>query len=99
MRRQPRAGTIVECRKGTLGLGQDIAVGIVDFSEDGVLIIVREPLNVGDEIEIGLMPPGFGRPRKFEATVVRVAGVPGVGYQVAAAFSSPLNYVDLYHLT
>lgn len=99
LRRSPKPGTTVECRKGTLGLGPDIAVKLHDFSEDGVLLTLREEAAPGDEIELSLTPPGFSRPTLLEAVVARCTFKEGEGYQVAAAFRMPLSYAELFHLT
>jgi hypothetical protein len=98
-RKPPKPGTVVECRKGTLGLGADLAIAMLDISVDGVLMMIREPLSVGEEIEICVTALGFSRPRRLEATVVRCTKEEGVGYCMAAQFSTALNYVDIYHLT
>lgn len=97
-RRTARPGTTVECRKGTLGLGPDIAVEMLDFSADGVLMSIREAVAIGDEIELSITAPGFSRPTVLEATAVRCIPQAGGGYCMAAQFRSPLSYADMYHL-
>ncbi len=51
-RKKPRSTAKVECRKGTLGLGLNLAVSLLDISEAGVRLILKAGLNFGDEVEI-----------------------------------------------
>jgi hypothetical protein len=69
-RRAPKGGTRVVCRKGTLGLGPDLAVSVLDVSESGIRLLVREALAERQEIEVGLTGPGQARAHRLVATVV-----------------------------
>ena len=60
VRRKPlKKGVTVTVRKGTLGLGPNLAAGGEELSLDGVQLRVKSELKKGDEIEIGLT--GIGR--------------------------------------
>jgi len=60
VRRKPlKKGVTITVRKGTLGLGPNLAAGGVELSLDGVQLRVTSELKKGDEIEIGLT--GIGR--------------------------------------
>jgi hypothetical protein len=68
--RKPARRTVkVHCRKGTLGLGPNVAVAFLDVSEGGVRLLVKAPLEPGDEVEVALH--GYGLPE----AIVRVAHV------------------------
>ena len=56
-------------RAGTLGLGPDLAVGLVDVSEDGICVRVKAPLPVRSEAELLFEKPGSGRPLRLVADV------------------------------
>jgi PilZ domain len=56
-------------RKGTLGLGPNLAAGGVELSSDGVQLRVKCELKKGDEIEIGLTGIGRSKPMSLVADV------------------------------
>jgi hypothetical protein len=68
-RRQARPGARVEYRRGLLGLGRDLAMALVDVSEDGLRLRLREQVKPGDEAELLISRPGGGKVMKAEAEV------------------------------
>jgi len=56
----PRDGTRVGCRRGTIGLGRDLALSVVELSETGLRLLLNEPLEHGQMVEVTLSPPGGG---------------------------------------
>ena len=60
-RRKPKGATRVVCRKGTLGLGPNLALSLLDLSEWGVCLVVGDFLTKGQEIEVVLSTPGCPR--------------------------------------
>jgi hypothetical protein len=93
-----KLGTEINCRLGTLGLGPDIAVRLIDFSEDGMQLVVTQQLAVGAEVEISLLPPGISKPIVRVAAVVRC--VPECdAFTVAVRFADVLGYMDMFQLT
>jgi hypothetical protein len=64
-RRRPvtrRVGVIL--RKGALGLGPNLALNLIDVSEDGLGVRIKSALAAGDEVEVELSPPGVRKPYK-----------------------------------
>jgi len=60
VRRRPlKKGVALTIRKGTMGLGPNLAAGGVEVSHDGIQVKVKSELKKGDEVEIGLV--GIGR--------------------------------------
>jgi PilZ domain len=51
-RRQPKASVRAFCREGQNGLGANLAVSILDFSETGLRILATSELQIGQDIEI-----------------------------------------------
>jgi hypothetical protein len=51
-RQQGRRTIRVQCRRGALGLGTNVATGYIDVSEGGMQLVTAEPLREGDEVEI-----------------------------------------------
>jgi hypothetical protein len=94
----PRRGSKVTCRKGTLGLGPDIAVGLVDLSVDGAGLIVRQALRTSEEVELVLEGPGNARPIKRTATVQLCESVPN-GHLIVVEFQKRLERPEVMTLT
>jgi hypothetical protein len=97
-RRSPKGGTRVVCRKGTFGLGSDLSVSVLDLSESGIRLIVREPLREKEMIELNLMGPGQGRSFRSFASVMWCVPTADGSYCVGARFDTSLRYKDLQFL-
>ncbi len=70
VRRRPlKNGVGITVRKGTLGLGPNLAAGGEELSLDGVQLRVKCEMKKGDEIEIGLTGIGRSRPMVLVADV------------------------------
>lgn len=89
----------VLCRRGTLGLGPNIALAVFDLSEAGVRLRVKSPLANGQEIEVGLEAVGQPRPITLPARVAWSAAAEEGSYWVGARFQKLLSYRDLLNLT
>jgi hypothetical protein len=57
-RRPARRSIRLECRRGSTGLGANLASGYVDISVSGVQIVTRVDLLCGEEVEVVL--EGYG---------------------------------------
>jgi hypothetical protein len=68
-RRPARPGSRAEVRRGNLGMGPDLAVGLVDVSEGGAQVRLTCPLLPGEQIQIALWPPRGIRSVRMPATV------------------------------
>ena len=70
MRRRPlKRGVTLTVRKGTMGLGPNLAVGGVELSHDGIRVRIKDQLKRGDEVELGLTGIGCGKPMTLIADV------------------------------
>jgi hypothetical protein len=70
VRRRPlKKGVAITVRKGTLGLGPNLAAGGEELSLDGVQLRVKCEMKKGDEIEVGLTGIGRSRPMPLIAEV------------------------------
>ncbi len=98
-RRQPKGGTRVACRKGTLGLGQNIAVQVLDLSETGIRLMVRTALATGDDVEFELVTCGQPRPIKLVARIAWAVPASDGNYCIGARFEKELKYRDLLQMT
>ena len=54
LRRKPRGKIKTICRRGALDLGSNLAVSLLDISETGIRLILREPLRSGQDVSITL---------------------------------------------
>ena len=66
----PKRSVKVTCRKGALGLGPNLALSLLDVSETGVRLIVKEELKARQEVEITLLGIGQQRPLQVMGAVV-----------------------------
>jgi hypothetical protein len=80
-------------------LGPDLAVRLLDLSETGARLLVKEALEKGQEVEVTFSAPGFPRPWKVLAYLVRCEPAADGSYRAAARFQKPLPYRDLHRLT
>lgn len=97
-RRPTRSGIRVCLRAGTLGLGPDLAVGLVDVSEDGLCVRVKSPLAPDSEAEVVLDKVGSSRPIKLVAEVRWCQGDAAGGFRAGLRFRHRLPYKDLIDL-
>jgi hypothetical protein len=59
MRRRPRTSVKVQCRKGSHGLGPNLAVEMLDLADSGVRVIIGQELPAGAEVEIIIVAYGI----------------------------------------
>jgi hypothetical protein len=70
VRRAPRSSTRVVGFGGKLGLGPNIATHILDISETGARLRVREQCARGQEIELHLISISHRKPIRLHAEVI-----------------------------
>jgi hypothetical protein len=97
-RRAPKGNTKATCRRGVLGLGPNLALAILDVSEAGIRLRVRELLEPGQEVEIGLEGLANSRPLRVPASVVWCVPTAEGDYCVGLQFDRRLTYADLHML-
>jgi hypothetical protein len=98
IRRRPRGATRVACFKGSMGLGTNLALELLDVSETGVRLRVREPLDLKQELQVELTGLVHRRPVKLAAAVIWCVPAADGSYCVGARFSKYLRYADLQQL-
>jgi hypothetical protein len=99
LRRTPRGRFKVELRKGTLGLGPNLAEALEDLSESGARLVLKALVAKGDEVELTLTGQGHLRPIKVVADVVRFEPLDGQRCRVGLRFQRLLKYADFQQLT
>jgi hypothetical protein len=51
-RRRPRTTVKVQCRKGSYGLGVDIAADVLDIADSGLRTVLKQQLDPQSEVEV-----------------------------------------------
>jgi hypothetical protein len=85
----------VEIRKGTMGLGFNLATGVVDVSEIGLCVRLKCPLEAHQEVEIILSGPGASKPIKGIAEVCWCREVPERGFRAGFRLRTRLTYSQM----
>lgn len=93
-RRIPRKSAQILCLKGSLGLGANLALALLDLSPTGVRLVVKSALEKGQEIEVALTLPGIAWSRRKLACVAWAQRQDDGTYCVGAEFLSRLSYAD-----
>jgi hypothetical protein len=97
-RRSARGGARVEVRRGDLGLGPDVAVGLTDVSEDGVGLRTKVEVQVDDRVTVGLGRPGGGKLLVGQGVVRWCRPEPDGRFRVGLALRRRLTHADLMDL-
>jgi hypothetical protein len=94
----PKGGTKVACFNGTMGLGANLALLLLDVSETGARLTVKACLELGQAVEVQLTAPGKGRPFKLAAVVTWSAPAGEQDWCLGVRFDKRLRYIDLMDL-
>src|SRR3954452_15779498 len=68
-RQPPKGSTKVRATRNALGLGSNVAVSLLDLSETGVRLLLKENLRIGQEFELTL-ESAASRPVRAVAQVI-----------------------------
>lgn len=82
-----------------MGLGPDLAAGLIDVSEDGLCVRLKAPLPVRSEAEVAFEKVGTNRPVKVLAEVRWCVTDPDGGVRAGLQFRKRLLYTQLADLT
>lgn len=99
-RRPPRGRVRVVCQRGSLELGANLALALLDLSETGALLLIKEALEKGREVSLALEQVGTGRTFKRVGIVAWSAPLPdGKSFRAGVAFQKRLEYREIRELT
>jgi hypothetical protein len=93
-RQAPKGGTKVRAFRNSMGLGPNIAVSLLDVSETGIRMVLKEALPKDREFEIALEGASV-QPVKTFAYVVWCVPTADGQFCVGAHFKKPLTMRDL----
>jgi hypothetical protein len=96
-RQPPKGSTKARATPNALGLGANIAAGVLDISETGVRLMLAVELSRGQEFEVTLESVA-SRPIKRSAEVVWSVATADGRFLVGARFSKAIGYAELQGL-
>jgi hypothetical protein len=91
--------TRLECRKGSAGLGRNLALTTLDLSETGARLTVQASLAVRDEVEIKVSGTGIPKPVRRLGTVVWSVLLQDGNHAIGVVFDKAMAFGDLQRLT
>jgi hypothetical protein len=98
-RRLPVRGSArIECRKGTLGLGPNLAEAALDMCASEARVLLKEPLPKGIEVELIIHGAGSAPVRRL-GKVVATAPLDDGKCVVRVTLEGSLSYAELQRLT
>jgi hypothetical protein len=98
-RRLPRGSVRVYLRLGGLDVGPDLAMSLHDLSEGGAALVVKEAVEIGKEVSVGLEGQSQSRPIVRIANVVWCRPAANGAYAIGVSFQKNLPYRDYTDLT
>jgi hypothetical protein len=98
-RRRARTSVRIECRKGSYGLGANVAVSILDVSESGVCLVTAQEFPLKTEVEVVLGGYGIRVALKRIAVVRWQLKLADGQFCTGMEFQKRLAYRDLQNLT
>jgi two-component system cell cycle sensor histidine kinase/response regulator CckA len=97
-RRKPQASVHTECFANDFGLGPNLAAGLINISEGGIALLVKNPLDKDKKLEVHLS--NRGQPSiKRRASVAWILPADNGMFQVGLKFDQLLDFPELQHLT
>lgn len=97
-RQDPKGSTKVRAYRNVLGLGANVAAGVLDVSEAGARLLLSESLPPGTEFEVHF-ESAASRPVKLVAAVVWSVAAADGRFVVGVRFQKALGYADLQALS
>ena len=99
LRRRPKRTVKTTCRKGTLDLGLNLAVTVLDVSETGVRLVTKEALDVDQQVAVTLEGAHHKRPLRYTAKVVWCMETADHQFCVGLCLEKRLPYGELIRLS
>ncbi len=98
MRKTPKSTAKVECRRGSLGLGANLALRLLDISEIGMGVVVKTSFLVADEVEVVITDHGLSKPFKQIAKVCWCQPLDDGTFALGLSFDKVVPYAEICHL-
>ena len=98
-RRPPKGRVKITCRRGALDLGPNLALSLLDVSVTGARLIVKQTLEPGREVSIGLEGQSSIRPIPRVAVVTWCVPAADGTFCAGVHFQKRLSYRDFLELS
>jgi hypothetical protein len=97
--RRPTRHIDLICRKGATGLGPNLAVTLLDVTEDRLKVRLKAAVPVGEDVEVELTPPGSGKSLKLRGTAVTCRASGGGTFVSKVLLRHRLTFRELSEIT
>jgi hypothetical protein len=97
-RRAAKRSVRVNCVANAIGLGPNIALSLLDVSQSGARVTLKEPVAPGQEVEITLCGIGHRKPVRMLADVIWCVPTEQGTYLAGFKLQRYLTYQDLQEL-
>lgn len=97
-RRRPRTSVKVECRKGSSGLGANLARTLLDISDSGLRLVVSQPLEPKSDVEVIIAGYGMRTSLKRLGVVRWQLKLENGQYCTGIEFHKHIDYRDWQNL-
>jgi hypothetical protein len=98
-RRSPKRSVKATCRKGTLDLGLNLALGVLDVAETGVRLLLKVQLSPNQEVTVTLEGLHYPRPVRLEGRVMWCVETADHQFCAGLHFDKRLPYADLQRMS
>jgi len=95
VRRKPKGKAKVNCYKGTMDIGSNLAVGLADISESGVMLVLKVDLDKNQDVTLLLEGREHRRPIKAAGKIVWCVAMEGGLFRAGIQLDSYLLYQDI----
>jgi hypothetical protein len=99
LRRRPKGSAKSTCRRGSFDLGKNLALRVLDVSEGGIRLVVRENFDLDQEVTVTLEGPNHSRPLRIAGRVIWCVATAASEHCIGIQFDKRLPYMDLQKLT
>jgi NAD(P)H-nitrite reductase large subunit len=97
-RLSPKRGIRATCRKGTLDLGPNLVVSVVNISESGIGLVLSELLDPGQDVSLTLDVTTGGKVVKRIGRVIWCEAAEEGTYRLGIRLEKALRGVEMDHL-
>lgn len=98
-RHRAKRSVKVACRPGNLELGKNLAVCLLDVSETGICLLLREDLGPGQDVTVTAEGPGHTRPLKLTGDIAWSVETADGTYCAGIRFRKRIAPADVMKLT